>query len=103
MFGLTYSDLEARLKQARGRTGENPKLKAVSAKCPDIEEASFVDSVNKSLRNGDFLLAIAGDGAAPRVNTDRRIRYDDVMAFKNRVDADRRAALEELAVLGQEM
>ena len=62
MSGLTYSDLEAKLKQARGLTGENPIFKAVSAKYPDIEEASFVDSVNESLRNRDFLLAIAGDG-----------------------------------------
>jgi hypothetical protein len=62
MSGLTYSDLEAKLKQARGMTGENPLFKAVSAAHPDIEEASFVDSVNASLRSGDFLLAIAGDG-----------------------------------------
>ncbi|MEM5453064.1 hypothetical protein [Paraburkholderia guartelaensis] len=62
MFGLTYSDLEAKLKQARGMTGENPMFKAVSAAHPDIDEASFVDSVNASLRSGDFLLAIAGDG-----------------------------------------
>ncbi|WP_321947864.1 hypothetical protein [Paraburkholderia sp. J10-1] len=62
MSGLTYSDLEAKLKQARGLTGENPIFKTVSAAYPDIEEASFVDSVNESLRRGDFLLAIAGDG-----------------------------------------
>ncbi|MFC4706232.1 hypothetical protein [Paraburkholderia caffeinitolerans] len=59
MSGLTYSDLEAKLKQARGLTGENPIFKAVSAKYPDIEEASFVDSVNESLLNGDFLHALA--------------------------------------------
>ncbi|MEX3930058.1 hypothetical protein AB4Y36_39730 [Paraburkholderia sp. BR10936] len=62
MSGLTYSDLEAKLKQARGLPGENPMFKAVSAAHPDIDEASFVDSVNASLRSGDFLLAIAGDG-----------------------------------------
>jgi hypothetical protein len=62
MSELTYSDLEARLKQARGLTGENPIFKAISEVYPDIDEASFVDSVNESLRRGDFLLAIAGDG-----------------------------------------
>jgi hypothetical protein len=62
MSRLTYSDLEAKLKQARGLTGENPIFQAVSAVYPDIEEARFVDSVNRSLQSGDFLLAIAGDG-----------------------------------------
>ncbi|MFD1558828.1 hypothetical protein ACFSHT_24845 [Paraburkholderia silviterrae] len=62
MSGLTYSDLEAKLKQARGLTGESPIFKAVSAAYPELEEARFVDSVNESLRRGDFLLAIAGDG-----------------------------------------
>jgi len=62
MTALTYSDLEAKLKHARSLTGENPIFKAVSAAFPEIEEGSFVDSVNESLRRGDFLLAIAGDG-----------------------------------------
>ncbi|MBR7901184.1 hypothetical protein C6T59_16860 [Burkholderia multivorans] len=62
MSVLTYSDLEAKLKQVRGLTGENPIFKAVCAAFPEIEEGGFVDSVNESLRRGDFLLAIAGDG-----------------------------------------
>ncbi|MCC8402002.1 hypothetical protein LJ655_08865 [Paraburkholderia sp. MMS20-SJTN17] len=62
MGRLTYSDLEAKLKQVRGLTGENPMFKAVSEAFPELDEASFVDAVNESLRRGDFLLAIAGDG-----------------------------------------
>ncbi|MDR5750211.1 MULTISPECIES: hypothetical protein [unclassified Caballeronia] len=58
----SYSDLEARLKQARGMSGENPIFRAVHAMYPDLSEARFVDSVSESLRTGNFLLAIAGDG-----------------------------------------
>jgi hypothetical protein len=60
--GWSYSDLEARLKQSRGMTGENPIFGAVRAKYPDLSEARFVDAVSESMRTGNFLLAIAGDG-----------------------------------------
>jgi excisionase family DNA binding protein len=33
----------------------------------------------------------------------RRVRYEDVMAYKNRIDSERRKALDELAALSQEM
>ncbi|KXU87119.1 hypothetical protein CR51_35890 [Caballeronia megalochromosomata] len=58
----TYSDLEARLKKARGLSGENPIFAAVKAAHPQLDETTFVDSVNQSLEHGDFLCAIAGDG-----------------------------------------
>ena len=38
-----------------------------------------------------------------KVNTHRRVRYEDVMAYKNRIDSERRKALDELAALSQEM
>lgn len=38
-----------------------------------------------------------------KVNTHRRVRYEDVMAYKDRIDSDRRKALDELAALSQEM
>jgi excisionase family DNA binding protein len=38
-----------------------------------------------------------------KVNTHRRVRYEDVMAYKNRIDAQRRKALDELAALSQDM
>ncbi|CAN7605196.1 helix-turn-helix domain-containing protein [Paraburkholderia sp. DD10] len=38
-----------------------------------------------------------------KVNTHRRVRYEDVMAYKDRIDSSRRKALDELAALSQEM
>ncbi|WP_144110429.1 excisionase family DNA-binding protein [Paraburkholderia sp. BCC1886] len=38
-----------------------------------------------------------------KVNTHRRVRYEDVIAYKDRIDTERRKALDELAALSQEM
>jgi hypothetical protein len=69
----TYSDLEARLKKARGLTGENPIFAAVNAVHPDLNEGAFVDSVNRSLERGDFLCVIAGDGIRSDLQSLRRL------------------------------
>ncbi|MDR5782934.1 hypothetical protein QCE63_26355 [Caballeronia sp. LZ065] len=69
----TYSDLEARLKKARGLTGQNPIFAAVEAVYPGLGEAAFVDSVNRSLDRGDFLCAIAGDGIRSDLQSLRRL------------------------------
>ena len=58
----SFSDLTARLKSQLGWTCENPLYKHVVRHYPDIDEATFVDSVAKSLRAGDFALLIVGDG-----------------------------------------
>lgn len=69
----TYSDLEARLKQARGLSGENPIFVAAKRRSPDLNEASFVDAVNRSLAQGDFLLVIAGEGIRSDLQALRRL------------------------------
>jgi len=68
----TYSDLEARLKLARGLSGDNPIFQAVRSRYPALHEAGFVDAVNRSLANGDFLLVIAGDGIRSDLHALRR-------------------------------
>jgi len=50
-----------------------------------------------------FLIRLIEDGQIPfrRVGTHRRIRFDDLMAYKQKVDQGRLKALEELAAEAQ--
>lgn len=52
-----------------------------------------------------FLIRILEDGKIPfrLVGTHRRIRFDDVLQYKQAIDSDRRAVLDELAAEAQEM
>jgi len=56
-----YSDLQREVSRRTGIKGNSP-FELVSDKFPNIDEAAFVDGVSKSLRRGDFMLIIAGDG-----------------------------------------
>lgn len=64
----SYADLEAKLKaHSEHRTDArwtvvNPLYQLVKSKFPEVEEARFVDNVSQSLKSGDFILAIVGDG-----------------------------------------
>lgn len=62
MRGWSYGDLTAKLKQRCGWTGANPIFEHARTLWPDIEEASFVDRISRSLDAADFHLVIAGDG-----------------------------------------
>lgn len=59
----SYSDLQREINRKTGRKG-NSLYEIAREKCPDqiLEEADFVDSVERNLNRGNFLLLIAGDG-----------------------------------------
>ena len=57
----TYADLQRQVSAAAGSTGNLP-FEAAKRMRPDIEEAQFIDATTRSLREGRFLLLIAGDG-----------------------------------------
>lgn len=63
---LGFDSLDAAVRSARRREdGESqPKglIELVRSQVPNLDESSFCDSVIRSLRRGDFLLLIVGDG-----------------------------------------
>jgi hypothetical protein len=59
--GWSYSDLQRQTSIATSRRGNVPFEVARSA-APDLEEHRFIDNVSRSMREGRFLLLIAGDG-----------------------------------------
>lgn len=61
LSGWTYEDLAREAAQA-SKGGPEHLLKRVRAAHPDLDEAAFVDGINRSLAEGDFILVIAGDG-----------------------------------------
>lgn len=79
------------------------------------ERAAMILSVNKDLTTQEaadilrvsrpFLIKLLEEGKIPYflVGTHRRIHFHDLMAYKTRWEAERRAALDELTRLGQEM
>ena len=52
-----------------------------------------------------FLIEQIEKGVIPnrKVGTQRQILFTDLMEYKNRVDCDRRAALEELSAIDQQL
>jgi hypothetical protein len=56
-----YEDLAREVAKATGK-GPEYLLARVRDVVSDIDEAGFVDGINRSLRFGDFLLLIVGDG-----------------------------------------
>ena len=57
----SYSDLQKNINFRTGKSG-NHLFKLVEAQHPDIREPAFIDDVETALRQGKFMLLIAGDG-----------------------------------------
>jgi len=56
-----YEDLQRQVSRKTGRKG-NALFEIVSERNPGISEPQFVDEVSRSLRTGQFLMLIVGDG-----------------------------------------
>ena len=65
----TYETLDAAVRSARRRDQGNARslFEVVREMHPQLDEAQFIDSVSRSLRKGDLLLVIAGDGIRENV------------------------------------
>ena len=57
----SYSDLQRQVSIATKRQGNVPFEIALTA-APELQEHQFIDSVSRSMRDGRFLLLVAGDG-----------------------------------------
>ena len=57
----SYSDLQRQVCKATKKDGNVP-FKMVKAMYPDTDETEFVNAVSRNLREGRFLLVVAGDG-----------------------------------------
>lgn len=57
----SYADLQREVSRRTGIKGNSPHS-IVTNRFGEIDEAVFVDGVTQSLRHGDFMLVIAGDG-----------------------------------------
>ena len=65
----TYETLDAAVRAARRRDQGDARslFEVVRDQHADLDEAQFIDSVSRSLRRGDLLLLIAGDGIRENV------------------------------------
>ena len=62
----SYSEFQAQVSSATGRKGNVP-FEIAREKVPDLNEQTFVDQVAACMRQGRFLLVIAGDGIREEV------------------------------------
>ncbi|MFN2361965.1 MAG: DUF4268 domain-containing protein [Marinobacter sp.] len=68
----SYSDLQREVSRRTGEKGNIP-FQLVQHAFPNTNESEFVDGISNSLAQGDFMLAIAGDGI--RSDTEAMIQY----------------------------
>lgn len=62
LSGWSYADLQARVAAALRRQGNNPFAVVKKRVGGQLRESEFIDSVSRSLREGRFLVLLAGDG-----------------------------------------
>lgn len=69
----------------------------------ELTTQQCADLLNVSRKH--FIDDVLGKGLIPfrKVGTHRRVRFDDLMAFKKRDDAARQKALDELTALSEEL
>jgi hypothetical protein len=61
-----YASLAAAVEQATGQKDSTP-FALVKAQHPELDEATFIDALSRNLRDGRFLLVVAGDGIKENV------------------------------------
>jgi len=72
---------------------------------PENAELTTVEAADVLNVSRPYLIKLLEDGALPhrKVGKHRRVRMEDVMAYKERIDREREAVLDQLAAQAQEL
>ena len=95
------ADVRGELRQLLTEIGQGNAVSIIPIHAElTTQEAADVLNVSRP-----FLVQLLEKGDMPshKIGTHRRVRYQDVIAYKKRIDAERRKALDELAAQAQEL